>query len=87
LASAGVIANATMAMALTRIGSLVFFAFRIMNLLASVRVNFNPESLSKACAVVWCEIDQESSWVRSAGEKRFFTCPKNRKKRHKPVQI
>jgi cation transporter-like permease len=37
------IANATMAMVLTRTGRIFLFAFCIMSLLASVRVNFNPD--------------------------------------------
>src|SRR5438105_14095179 len=61
LASAGVIANTTMVTALTRLGRINCLAFCIMNLLAIVSVNFNPEHLSKAYAATWCGIDQESS--------------------------
>jgi hypothetical protein len=43
LASVGGVANATMATVLTRTGRIFLFPFCIMYLLASVRVNFNPD--------------------------------------------
>ena len=61
LASAGVIANATMATVLTRTGRIFFLAFVMAKPPTSVRVIFNPELVSKVCAVVWCEIDHENS--------------------------
>src|SRR5687767_566768 len=61
LANAGVIAKTTRTTVFTRTGRISFLAICITNLLVSVRIKFDPDTLSKAYAVTSSEIDQERS--------------------------
>jgi hypothetical protein len=65
-----------MAIVLTRTGRIFFLTFLITKPPCSVKVNFNPEPFSKACAVVQYEIDQGRSigytswWVKALEMRR-----------------